>query len=56
MIVESRDNSAEVAEAKAFLDAFRKKAKETSEFHASDPGAGAENSLLSIEISLSRPR
>ncbi len=56
-IVESRDDSAEVAKAKAFLarDAFRKRATETSEFHALDPGAGAGNSRLFIEISSSRP-
>ena len=53
--MESRDDSAEVAEAKAFMDAFRKRATETSELHASDPGAGAGKSRLLIEISSSRP-
>ncbi len=55
MIVESRDDSAEVAEAKAFMDAYRKRATETSEFHASDPGVGAGKSRLLIEISSSCP-
>ena len=55
-IVESRDDSAEVAEAKAFMDAFRKRATETSELHKSDPGAGAGKSRLLIEISSSRPK
>jgi serine/threonine protein kinase len=37
------------------MDAFRKRATETSELHASDPGAGAGKSRLLIEISSSRP-
>jgi hypothetical protein len=35
------------------MDAFRKRATETSEFRASDPGAG--DSRLFIEINSSRP-
>ncbi len=53
--MESQDDSAEVAEAKAFMDAFRKRSTETSEFQALDPGAGAGKSRLFIEISSSRP-
>ena len=49
--MESRNDSAEVAGAKACLDAFRKRSAETSECHASNPGAGAGNSRRLIEIS-----
>lgn len=52
-IVESQDDSAEVAN--ACLDAFRKKAKETSEFHASNSGTEAGNSRGVLQICSSRP-